>query len=82
MKNISLMDSVLEFCKKYIAKDLNATIHPETKLIESFPLDSLNSIEILVLLETEFSITIDDDDLNIGLLETPDKICTYITSKL
>lgn len=82
MEDLALMDKVLDFCKKYIAKDLNATIEPETKLIESFPIDSLNSIEILVLLETEFLITIADDDLKIDLLETPNKICAYIACRL
>ena len=51
---------ILEFQKgKFTAADMQ----PETRLVEDLRLDSLALAELLVLIENEFSLEIDPDEL-------------------
>ena len=51
---------ILEFQKgKFTAVDMQ----PETRLVEDLRLDSLALAELLVLIENEFSLEIDPDEL-------------------
>jgi len=51
---------ILEFKK---GKFSVADIQPETRLVEDLRLDSLDLAELLVLMENEFSLEIDPDEL-------------------
>lgn len=53
------------------------TISGDSSLIE-LGLDSLNAIEIIVNLESEFDIEVDDEDLMIDSLETIDLLCNLV----
>lgn len=53
------------------------TISEDSSLIE-LGLDSLNAIEIIVNLESEFDIEVDDEDLMIESLYTIELLCNLI----
>lgn len=53
------------------------TISEDSSLIE-LGLDSLNAIEIIVNLESEFDIEVDDEDLMIDSLYTIELLCNLI----
>lgn len=53
------------------------TISEDSSLIE-LGLDSLNAIEIIVNLESEFDIEVNDEDLMIDSLDTIDLLCNLV----
>lgn len=59
--------------------DVNISLEDD---LTSFGLDSLNAIEIVVNLESEFDIQIDDDDLLIDNLSSIHKIMGLIDKYL
>lgn len=75
--------NVLERVKNIIGEILKVeSIVEKTNLIEEYSIDSLQAIEILVMIENEFEISIDDEDLNMRLLESPKVLCEYVEKKL
>lgn len=61
------------------------TLNPEQKILENIPLsaqgiDSLDKMNIFVLLEEKYDLTIPDEDFD--TLNTVNDICAYITQKL
>ena len=69
---------VTEILKLY-NDDVNISLEDD---LTSFGLDSLNAIEIVVNLESEFDIQIDDDDLLIDNLSSIHKIMGLIDKNL
>lgn len=71
-----------EKVKKLIAKQLNIkedAITPDSKLIEDLNADSLDTVEMLMILEDEFGIVIPDEEaVN---LKTVESIVNLIDSK-
>ncbi|MFQ5786907.1 MAG: acyl carrier protein [Thermodesulfobacteriota bacterium] len=67
---------------------IQSEIRPEdlkrdTPLIEfGVGVDSIATLELLVALESEFEITIDEDEVNQELLENIDCIADYIIKRL
>ena len=55
----------------------------DTPLIElGVGVDSVATLELLVALESEFKISIDEDDISQNLLENIDSIAEYIGKRL
>ena len=68
-----------ETIKRHIASHFNVsqdTIIPDTRLVDDLGADSLDSIEIVLAMETEFDIEIPDDDLD--RVETVQDIITIV----
>lgn len=74
--------------KKIIIKILNETLKVEEGILEQFDenaelidlgLDSLNAIEIIVILENTFNISVEDEDLLIDNINTISKLMTLVT---
>lgn len=74
--------------KKKIIKILNETLKVEEGILEQFDenaelidlgLDSLNAIEIIVILENTFNISVEDEDLLIDNINTISKLITLVT---
>jgi acyl carrier protein len=60
-----------------------AEIKDDTPLIElGVGADSVATLELLVALESEFKISIDEEDINQNLLENIDSIAEYIGKRL
>lgn len=52
-----------------------------TNLITELGINSIDAMEILVLVEEEFEIRIEDEDLNADLLQSIDSLTDYITAR-
>lgn len=53
----------------------------ETNLVQMYSINSIDSIEFLLILEEEYDIEFDDDDLNIESLMNIDHLTELIASK-
>ena len=56
---------MLDKVRKMLAEQLNISIDkikPETKVIEDLGADSLDVVEMLMLLEDEFDVTVSDEE--------------------
>jgi acyl carrier protein len=63
-------------------EDRVGTFDADTPLFGSLPeLDSLAVLELLTTLEDRFGITVDDDDLTGGLLETAGSLHAYVRDR-
>ena len=74
--------------RKVLIEKMLSEVDPEeikgdTPLIElGVGVDSVATLELLVALETEFKISIDEDDISQNLLENIDSIAEYIGKRL
>lgn len=58
-------------------------INDDTPLIElGVGVDSVATLDLLVALESEFKISIDEEDINRNLLESIDSMAEYISKRL
>lgn len=74
--------SIFEDVKKVIAEDLGvdeASITPDSKIIEDLGADSLDVVELIMALEEKFNIQIPDEDGQ--KIATVDDIVKYIEAK-
>ncbi len=70
-----IVGTVLELDEVQIEK-----INIDSDLLE-LGLDSLNAIEVIVNLESEFDIEVEDEDLMIDNLSTIDLLCNLIKNR-
>jgi acyl carrier protein len=74
--------------RKVLIEKMLSEVDPEevrdnTPLIElGVGVDSVATLELLVALESEFNISIDEEDINQNLLESIDSIAEYISTRL
>lgn len=57
--------------------DQNEQIKEDEELLQKYELNSIDALELLLLLEKEFDVEIDDDDLNARLLTSIRSIAEY-----
>jgi acyl carrier protein len=54
---------------------------PETNLVTELGLDSINTIEFLVWVESEFAIEIADEDLSVDLIDDLNRLAEYVEER-
>ena len=75
-------DVVLQKVKNEVEAMASRSIDdPDTEIFTSGILDSLNILNILTFLESEFLLQINPFDINLDTMGTINKICDYIISK-
>jgi acyl carrier protein len=57
-------------------------VTPDTDLVEEIGINSIVGLEVLVRSESEFGITIEDEDLSIELMRTLSTLADYIEKKM
>lgn len=62
--------------------EMPITVTEKTKLLEEYPVDSIFGIQILSLIEEEFGIVIDDEDLSLELLRDMESLREYIEARI
>ena len=62
--------------------ELSVTVSESTKLLEEYPIDSIFGLHILSLIEEEFGIIIDDEDLSLDLLSDMEQLRVYIETRM
>lgn len=54
---------------------------PDTNLVAELGLDSINTIEFLVWVESEFAIEIADEDLSVDLIDDLNRLASYVEER-
>lgn len=54
---------------------------PDTNLVNELGLDSINTIEFLIWVESEFNIEIADEDLSIDLIDDLNRLAEYVEQR-
>ena len=54
---------------------------PDTDLVNQLGLDSINTIEFLIWVESEFNIEIADEDLSIDLINDLNRLTEYVEQR-
>jgi acyl carrier protein len=81
MNEVLFLEKLESILKRVLKKDDPKRLSMDTNLMEEWDLDSLSAMEILVHIEMEFDIEVDDDDLSMKLLETPENLWNYIIER-
>ncbi|MFF1509646.1 acyl carrier protein [Streptomyces sp. NPDC058326] len=55
---------------------------PDKGLVQTLGLDSINTIEFLIWVESEFGVEIADEDLSIKLIDDLDLLAEYVDSRI
>jgi acyl carrier protein len=61
--------------------DRDPTTVPDTNLVAELGLDSINTIEFLIWVESEFQIEIADEDLSVELIDDLDRLASYVEAR-
>lgn len=83
-----MSDEIRKRIRKVLNNKINSDLKPEmlrddTPLLElGIGADSVATLELIVALESEFNISINEDDVGPGLIETIDSIAEYIIMRL
>ncbi|MGH7900703.1 MAG: acyl carrier protein [Thermodesulfobacteriota bacterium] len=83
-----MSDEIRKRIRKVLNNKINSDLKPEmlkddTPLLElGIGADSIATLELIVALESEFNISINEDDVGPGLIETIDSIADYIIMRL
>lgn len=54
---------------------------PDTDLVNELGLDSINTIEFLIWVESEFNVEIADEDLSIDLINDLNRLAEYVEQR-
>ena len=80
------MSDIRDRLKRVIVESLRLEQTPESipddRLREELDIDSVASLELLIWVENEFDITIDDNDLNVGLVDSLNTLEAYVNERL
>jgi acyl carrier protein len=55
---------------------------PDTNIVNELGLDSINTIEFLIWVESEFNIEIADEDLSIDLIDDLNRLAEYVEQRV
>lgn len=61
--------------------DIDPKDIPDTDLVQTLGLDSINTIEYLIWVEGEFDIQIADEDLSIDLIDDLNRLAAYVENR-
>lgn len=64
-----------------LADDVNIDSH-DSNFLEKYNINSIDALELLLMIESDFDVEIDDADLNSNLLSTIYNIADYIKNLL
>lgn len=77
-----IKDQLRDVLVKSLDLDIEPSAVPDKDLVKSLGLDSINTIEFLIWVETEFSIDIADEDLSVDLIDDLDRLAAYVSERL
>ncbi len=82
MQKSLISASVRRFIETNLLFGDSASVTDNSSLLESGVLDSTSVIEVISFLESEYSITFDDDELVAANFESIDRIASFVDGKL
>ncbi|MEE1823082.1 phosphopantetheine-binding protein [Streptomyces sp. BE20] len=76
------MEEIKARLRKVLVDSLELSVAPseipDRGLVEALGLDSINTIEFLIWVESEFGVEIADEDLSIRLIDDLDLLAEYV----
>ena len=81
---MNILNKLEKIIEEVISNDWEVgkvTLTNETKILEEYGIDSIYAIQILSMIEEEFGIIIDDEDLQLSMLKDTSTIVDYIEKK-
>ncbi|MEV6668990.1 phosphopantetheine-binding protein [Streptomyces sp. NPDC051162] len=79
-------DKIKDRLRKVLVDSLELSLEPsavpDEGLVEKLGLDSINTIEFLIWVESEFGIEIADEDLSIKLIDSLDLLAGYVSERM
>jgi acyl carrier protein len=79
------MDDTKKRLREVLVESLDLKIDPgsipDSNLVAELGLDSINTIEYLIWVESEFAIEIADEDLSIDLIDDLNKLAAYVHAR-
>lgn len=81
---MNILNKLEKIIEEVISNDWEGgkvTLTNETKILEEYGIDSIYAIQILSMVEEEFGIIIDDEDLQLSMLKDTSTIVDYIEKK-
>ena len=81
---MNILNKLEKIIEEVISNDWEGgkvTLTNETKRLEEYGIDSIYAIQILSMIEEEFGIIIDDEDLQLSMLKDTSTIVDYIEKK-
>lgn len=80
-----MSDNIKQTLRRLIVSTLKRDMKPEIikgdNLISELGITSVDSLEILIAIESEFGITVHDEDLNQSLISSLDALSQYIQQR-
>jgi acyl carrier protein len=80
------VDDIKGRLRKVLVESLELKIDPsavpDKNLVDGLGLDSINTIEFLLWVESEFAIEIKDEDLSIKLIDDLDVLAAYVSDRV
>lgn len=79
---------VIERIKKMIGSTMRVDKHllekvdENTKFVQDLGMNSVDALQLLVMIEVEFSIIIEDEELNSGLVDNMGNLSKFILEKI
>ncbi len=78
MIKVNVNEKVRGFISRFVKMD---DCNDDTNIFESGMVNSLFSMQLIMFLENEFSIQIENDELDLSNFETINKICAFVERK-
>lgn len=79
------MDEIKQQLRKVLVTSLELDRAPDSipdrGLVAELGLDSVNTLEYLIWVESEFEIQIDDEDLSVELIDDLDTLASYVEAR-
>jgi acyl carrier protein len=76
--NTAIKDQLREVLVRSLKLDIEPSAVPDRELVGTLGLNSINTIEYLIWVETEFGIEIADEDLSVDLIDDLDRLAAYV----
>jgi len=79
------MEDIKARLRRVLVESLDLQREPETipdkDLVATLGLNSLNTIEFLIWVESEFGVEISDEDLSVRLIDDLDQLAGYVAAR-
>ncbi|MER7486996.1 phosphopantetheine-binding protein [Streptomyces sp. NPDC126497] len=80
------MEEIKARLRKVLVDSLELSVEPsgipDHGLVQALGLDSVNTIEFLIWVESEFGVEIADEDLSIKLIDDLDLLAAYVNDRM
>lgn len=81
MEKVTIIKKLKDIMGNVLGKELG-DFPTDKDLISNLGISSIDALQIFVIIEREFSISINDEDLGIELIKDIDHLSNYILSKV